>query len=506
MKLQLPRIPLFLMTALRVAIGWHFLYEGIDKMYTPDWSAAAYLDTSRWILAPLFRLLAFNSFVLNLVDILNIAGLIIIGLALILGIRTRIFSLAGASLLLLYYLAHPPFIGLDFGVPAEGSYLWINKNFIEMTALLLLAWMPGESLPGLDYLLKSRAIHKQQKTRASNQFKSLFSDNLQPSDSGRRDFLKGLATIPFLGAFAFAVTKKQAWESLEEKNLLDTITSASVKSFQFTDLKDLQGKVPHRKIGNMPLSRMILGGNLIGGWAHARDLLYVSKLVKAYHHRDKVFETLLLAEKCGINALLTNPLLSGIIQEYRRRNIGKIQFISDCGGEDLLERIQVSIDAGAASCYVQGEVADRLVREGRIDLIARGLDLIWKNRMPAGIGAHRIETIQACAEFGLEPDYWMKTLHHHDYWSVQLSEEHDNVFCRQPEDTIEFMKTLKKPWIAFKVLAAGAITPEDGFRYAFENGADFICVGMYDFQIVDDVNILLTVLNQDLQRERPWMA
>ena len=238
MKLQLPRIPLFLMTALRVAIGWHFLYEGIDKMYTPDWSAAAYLDTSRWILAPLFRLLAFNSFVLNLVDILNIAGLIIIGLALILGIRTRIFSLAGASLLLLYYLAHPPFIGLDFGVPAEGSYLWINKNFIEMTALLLLAWMPGESLPGLDYLLKSRAIHKQQKTRASNQFKSLFSDNLQPSDSGRRDFLKGLATIPFLGAFAFAVTKKQAWESLEEKNLLDTITSASVKSFQFTDLKE----------------------------------------------------------------------------------------------------------------------------------------------------------------------------------------------------------------------------------------------------------------------------
>ena len=100
----------------------------------------------------------------------------------------------------------------------------------------------------------------------------------------------------------------------------------------------------------------------------------------------------------------------------------------------------------------------------------------------------------------------MKTLHHHDYWSVQLSEEHDNVFCRQPEDTIEFMKTLKKPWIAFKVLAAGAITPEDGFRYAFENGADFICVGMYDFQIVDDVNILLNILNQNLQRDRPWMA
>jgi uncharacterized membrane protein YphA (DoxX/SURF4 family) len=506
MKFQLPRTLLYLMTLLRVAIGWHFLYEGIDKMYTPDWSAASYLDTSRWIFSPLFRLLTLNPVVLNAVDIFNIAALIIIGLALILGIRTKSFSIAGTSLLLLYYLAHPPFIGLDFGVPAEGSYLWINKNIIEMIALLILAFTPGESLPGLDYLLMYRVRNKHQKIKTPEQFKSLFSDQLQPAGNGRRDFLKGLATLPFLGAFACAVIKKQAWASIEEKHLLDTITSASVKSFQFTNLKDLQGKVPHRKIGKMPLSRMILGGNLIGGWAHARDLLYVSKLVKAYHHRDKVFETLLLAEKCGINALLTNPLLSGIIQEYWRRNIGKIQFISDCGGDDLLERIQISIDAGASSCYVQGEVADRLVREGRIDLIAQGLRLIWKNRLPAGIGAHRIETIQACVEYGLEPDYWMKTLHHHNYWSVQITEEHDNVFCRQTELTIEFMKTLNQPWIAFKVLAAGAIPPEEGFRYVFENGADFICVGMYDFQIVDDVNLLLTLLNQNLPRERPWMA
>ena len=59
---------------------------------------------------------------------------------------------------------------------------------------------------------------------------------------------------------------------------------------------------------------------------------------------------------------------------------------------------------------------------------------------------------------------------------------------------MEYMKGLPQPWIAYKVLAAGAIHPKDGFRYAFENGADFICVGMYDFQIVDDVNIALTVL------------
>jgi NAD(P)H-dependent flavin oxidoreductase YrpB (nitropropane dioxygenase family) len=68
------------------------------------------------------------------------------------------------------------------------------------------------------------------------------------------------------------------------------------------------------------------------------------------------------------------------------------------------------------------------------------------------------------------------------------------------------MKGLQQPWIAFKVLAAGAIEPKVGFQYAFENGADFIGVGMYDFQIVDDANIALDVLNGSLKRERAWIA
>jgi hypothetical protein len=268
----------------------------------------------------------------------------------------------------------------------------------------------------------------------------------------------------------------------------------------------LKGKVPSARIGDVNVSRVILGGNLIGGWAHARDLIYVSKLVKAYHHDEKIFETFLLAEKCGINTFLTNPVLCRVINEYWRRNIGKIQFISDCGGRDLMEGVKKSIDNGACACYVHGGIADRLARKGEIEPIARAVDYIRQNGLPAGIGGHRLETIKLCVENGIEPDFWMKTLHRTNYWSARSEEEHDNIFCRTPDETIAFMKSLKQPWIAFKTLAAGAIHPKEAFPFAFESGADFICVGMYDFQIVDDVNLALEVLNRDLKRERPWMA
>ena len=40
--------------------------------------------------------------------------------------------------------------------------------------------------------------------------------------------------------------------------------------------------------------------------------------------------------------------------------------------------------------------------------------------------------------------------------------------------------------MGFKVLAGDSIKPEDGFRCPFEAGSDFICVGMFDFQIIEN--------------------
>lgn len=504
------------LTALRMAAGWHFLYEGIAKLTTPGWTSQGYLEVSKWLFAPLFHWIAANPGVLAVVDFLNMWGLTLIGLGLMLGALTRIAAVSGMALISLYYLANPPFIGMDFGVVTEGNYLIVDKNLVEFFALAILAIFPAGAYLGIDRFI---AIWRERRLKEHPEKPAGPVQGLPvpaPASLGRREILLGLAGAPVLGAFAVAVLRKMGWESREEKQLrerrADAVSSATIKTFNFTSLKELKGKVPHARIGNLELSRVILGGNLIGGWAHSRDLVYVSTLVKAYHHENKIFETFLLAEKCGINAFLTNPVLCGIINEYWKRGIGKIKFISDCGGKDLFEGVKRSVDNGASACYTHGGITDTLARTGKVGDIAKALELIRQNGLPAGIGAHDLNTVRACVDYGLAPDFWMKTFHKTNYWSARTDEiadglgKMDNLWCAAPEETMEYMSALKQPWIAFKTLAAGAIMPKEGFTHAFEGGADFVRVGMYDFQIVDDVNIALDVLNGKLDRKRPWMA
>ena len=72
--------------------------------------------------------------------------------------------------------------------------------------------------------------------------------------------------------------------------------------------------------------------------------------------------------------------------------------------------------------------------------------------------------------------------------------------------TIEFMRTVKKPWVAFKILAAGAIEPRQAFPYAFHNGADFVAVGMFDFQVKDNCDLARRLVEREKSRPRPWCA
>jgi hypothetical protein len=273
------------------------------------------------------------------------------------------------------------------------------------------------------------------------------------------------------------------------------------------------------QIGDVKISRLICGGNLISGYAHSRDLTYVSTLLKHYFTDDRVMETWALCEQHGINTMIAYPGDPHCIDVYGRYRAkrGKIQYIAQISPNPraLSAAVSGAVDAGAVGAFLVGNLADEWARKGAVGRIGEVVGLIKDAGLIAGVAGHELRTVQAVEQAGFNPDFYVKTLHDQSYWSKQQPSQTldvidnygiDNYWCREPEKVIAFMAAVKRPWIAYKVLAAGAIAPKQGFTYAFQNGADFAAVGMFDFQVAADVAVANDVLAQTATRSRAWRA
>ncbi|MCD6354679.1 MAG: DoxX family protein [Prolixibacteraceae bacterium] len=492
-------------TIFRVAIGWHFLYEGISKLTVGNWSAAGFLANSTGPFPGFYHWLASSDVLMNIVDTANIVGLVLIGIGLFIGLAIRISSVSGIILLVLYYFAYPPFGGSLIG-STEGNLFIVNRNLIEALALVVLLFIKekGFGLFALTIFSVKKNPDESEEGRAP--------------DNSRRKALKNLATLPALGILGWGAFREN------QKFGADTLSGATIK-VGGADINKLKGELPKGKIGDHEISRLVLGGNLIGGWAHSRDLIYVPSLFRAYNTERKIFETLTLAERAGINAINIGFPTNALMQKYKKITGSKIKVISqvapDMKNNDYFVNIDKAIDYGVDIVQIQGNWCDWLVRDKRIDVIEKMMDRIRNQGYTAGLASHTVDSLITCEEQGIIPDYYMKTMHHDQYWSAHPRENrvpfevdgkkylnhnkfHDNIFCLFPERTIEFVQRAKVPVMGFKILAAGALKPEDGFNWAFKNGADFICVGMFDFQVVNDVNTTIDVLGNLRGRTRKW--
>lgn len=328
----------------------------------------------------------------------------------------------------------------------------------------------------------------------------------------RREFLKSAVAATAAGATVLS----------SEGEILLAAEGKTTKPSKDTS----PGKMPMGKIGNLEISRMISGSNLISMNMHARDLIYVNGLAAHYNTEERVLNTLKLCEEQGINAIVLKD------HNFKRFNLkkhwdergGKMIWIADVisRGIDNFERKLVHhLELGASAAYLWGGSSDTWYHAKKERDIVKAYEIMRKYKIPVGIGAHRLEPVMFCEKEKLKPDFYFLTLHHEKYWSAHPRENrrfiemfernspdhnkyHDNMFCHDPGRTIEFMRDVEAPWIAFKVLAAGAISPTSGFKYALQNGADFMCVGMFDFQVAEDMQILNGLFARGINRKRSW--
>ena len=99
---------------------------------------------------------------LRRIDVMTMWALVILGALLILGLFSRLAAVGAALLLLSFYLAFPPWPGvIDFieTLGPEHSFI-VDKNLIEVVALLGIAAMPTGRWIGLDALVRRFILRK----------------------------------------------------------------------------------------------------------------------------------------------------------------------------------------------------------------------------------------------------------------------------------------------------------------------------------------------------------
>jgi hypothetical protein len=235
-----------------------------------------------------------------------------------------------------------------------------------------------------------------------------------------------------------------------------------------------------------------------------------------------------LAQACGINTIQIDPRCWDTVVKFNQARSTPIQtMVCVPLMEDktkMNDEIKRQVDLGATLVYSHGGVTDSfMMKGGKIDVIGQMVDLIKAQGVPAGVGGHSLNMPMACEENKVDPDFYVKTFHIDRYWSATPEDRrveydwmkrspsdhdanNDNMWCNNPDETAAFMESVDKPWVAFKVMAAGAITPRIAFSHAYRNGADFIIAGMFDFQVEQDVKIAIDSLRKSSNRQRPWRA
>ena len=429
---------------LRSAIGWHFLYEGCWKLAQEEgWSCLSYLNAAQGPLAPVFKWMAGQSWLVTTGDWAVQICLVAIGVSLITGAFARFTALGGIALMAMFYCCQPPEPFATAFSGADGHFFLVERNAVEAAGLLFIAALPWRN--------RSEWTH--------------------------------LSAAAVLAVFAVCFCLHARDGGFKK---VEAVTSATVKVHEFTALAALKAPLDEKaEIAGVKFSRLALGGDLIAGHAHARDLIWTDEFMRRYNSGVTLGRTVRYCLHCGVDAVFAEPpFLAPMCAEAKA--VGKeLKFFVNCASA---EDAKLAAGGGAKGVYLRPEVADGLARKGDTNGIQKLVAELKSASLPVGIGAEDVSTVKFCAEIGVVPDYWVLAFHSLDYPAARMETKCNNIWCVDPKAAAAYMKTRKEPWVAIRGLAGGALDPVKAYKYAKDNGATAVAIDLLDYRIVETVN------------------
>ncbi len=261
-------------------------------------------------------------------------------------------------------------------------------------------------------------------------------------------------------------------EFLKEAVLMGTAVAA-LREVEGRDAAEIpQGKLPSIHLGKLEVSRLILGSNPFFGFNHGNPQATGDEM-RQYYTDERVMEVMDKAAEQGIAAVWT-PCYDHWVRlwnKYSQRG-GKLKiWIGQPDSfDEMKEHITLCAKNGGKAICIQGECAGRAIREGKYELVKEWLELIKSFDLPAGIASHRPEYLLKAEEQNLPVEFYHLT--------VGIP---DSYHQKDRNKTLETIKKMEKPMVAFKVLGAGRFPPKEAFPYVLKNirKKDGMCVGVF---------------------------
>ncbi|MGD8239993.1 MAG: hypothetical protein PVH68_15665 [Armatimonadota bacterium] len=255
--------------------------------------------------------------------------------------------------------------------------------------------------------------------------------------------------------------------------------------------------LPTTKIGDLEVTRLIIGGNPFSGHSHMSAER--TKEMVDYHTVDRIKQTLREAEQAGINACVgrADNHVMRLLNEYWNEG-GGISWIAQTAPEraSVPANVDQAAAIGAKACFLHGGMIDNMYRAGRLAEAREWIQHIKDKGIPAGLASHDPEILRAAEEMELGAEFYMTC-----FYNVYL---HGEVYRDEDRDGMtDLVRQLDKVCLAYKILAAGRRDPEEAFEYAYGSikPADAVVVGIYTkhqpTQIADDVALALRFMSAE---------